>query len=161
MTLDLVVDGDIVEVRDVVVKADRELDPDDLRCIEQELAATRLRVTPDERPGFDRLEWTFKVKGLDAAPSRPDAAAFALGRRETLPHNPSDEQLARLAQAAGDFPDNPYAALRLGEAFAQRHAYTNDPAALAEARAAYERFLGMARPSDPLAPVIREALEQK
>jgi hypothetical protein len=159
--LDLVVEGDVVEVRDVVVKGDRELDPDDVRCIEQELAATRLHVTPDERPGFDRLEWTFKATGLDAAPARPDVAAFSLGRREALPTNPADAQLARLAQAARDFPDNPYAALRLGEAYARRHANTNDPAALAEARAAYERFLGMARPGDPLVEVINRVLEQK
>ncbi|MDP1828029.1 MAG: hypothetical protein Q8L48_32440 [Archangium sp.] len=155
-SLDLVVRGEVVEVQNVEVVGTK-LDDWTKRCIEQELAAARVPFAPDDRPGFDRYSLKFKADRVDA-PSDP-TAAFTLARGEGRPRNPTDAELSQVEQGARDFPDNPYAWSRLGAAWARRHVSTGDAAASSEARQAYERFLALATPDDPLVPVIQRVLE--
>ena len=156
--LDLVVSGDVVEVQNVRLVTGAALDGEVQRCIEQELASTRVPFTAENRPGFDRFEWTFKVTTLPNPPKDP-AAAFTLSRGGQRPPNPTEGELSQAQASTVDFPQNPYVFARLGADFARRYANTGQPRDLAEARRAYERFLQLASPVDPLVPVIEGVLE--
>jgi hypothetical protein len=160
--LELVVTGDVLEVQNVEVRSAGKLDEGVRKCLELELASTRIRFAPEDRPGFDRLPFTFKAdaKTVTALPPESLAETYALTRRGTRPAAPTDEQLARARQATTDFPENPYAFARLGAALAQRYRSTGDAAALAEARAAYGSFLRLARDGDPVAAEVRKALDE-